>query len=142
MAGASILYRAHRLRFILVLSFLLPFTVLMAALAYDGLVLGDKDVNGAWATPVIGALFIWFDYVAIMKLFRPPELEVTPTGIRWANYSMLEPSAWYGWDDIEGPEQSAGTSGIPLLQIVVKATERSCVCRPATLERPMTKWLP
>ena len=122
MRGASILYRAHRLRFILVLLFLLPFTVLMAALAYDGLVLGDKDVNGAWATPFIGALFIWFDYIVIVKLFRPPELEVTPRGIRWANYSMLEPSTWYDWNDIEGPEQSAGTNGISLLQIVVKST--------------------
>lgn len=106
----------------MLLLFLLPFTVLMAALAYDGLILGDKNVNGAWATPFIGALFIWFDYIVVVKLVRPPELEVTLRGIRWANYSMFEPSTWYGWDDIEGPEQSAGTNGIPLLQIVVRAT--------------------
>lgn len=37
---------------------------------------------------------------------------------------MLQWPANYGWQDIEGPEQTSGAGGVPLLQLVVKATGR------------------
>jgi hypothetical protein len=60
----------------------------------------------------------------IAKLIWPPELEVSLKGIHWSNYAMLQWPATYDWQDIEGPEQTSGAQGVPLLQIVVKATGR------------------
>ena len=129
--NGSILYRANRLRFILVALFLFPVTALIAVWAYDGFVLRDPDVHDAWLSLLLGTLYIWFDYVIVAKLVRPPELEVSPTGIRWSNYAMLQSPANYRWQDIEGPEQTSGAHGVPLLQFVVKATGRKLKLPPS-----------
>ena len=129
--NGSILYRANRLRFILVALFLFPVTALIGVWAYDGFVLRDPDVHDAWLSLLLGALYIWFDYVIVAKLVRPPELEVSTTGIRWSNYAMLQWPANYEWQDIEGPEQTSGAHGVPLLQFVVKATGRKLKLPPS-----------
>jgi hypothetical protein len=129
--NGSILYRANRLRFFLVALFLIPFTALIAAWAYDGFVLRDPDVHDAWLTLPLGALYIWFDYVIVAKLVWPPELEISRTGIRWSNYAMLQWPANYGWQDIEGPEPTSGAHGVPLLQFVVKSTGRKLKLPPS-----------
>lgn len=69
----SILYRANRLRFIIVALFLIPVTALIAVWAYDGLVLHDPDVRDASLTFPLGALYIWFDYMVVAKLAWPPK---------------------------------------------------------------------
>jgi hypothetical protein len=129
--NGSILYRANRLRFILVALFIVPFTILAAWLAYDGIVLGDKDVRGAWLTIPLGALYVWFDYMLAAKLIWPPELGISQTGINWSNYAMMQWPATYGWQDVEGPEQTSGAHGVPLLQFVVKATGRKLKLAPS-----------
>jgi len=122
--SSSILYRANRLRFIIVALFLIPVTALIAVWAYDGFVVHDPDVRDAWLTFPLGALYIWFDYMVVAKLAWPPELGISLTGIRWSNYAMLQWPANYGWQDIEGPEQTSSGGGVPLLQFVVEATGR------------------
>src|SRR5689334_10845623 len=116
VSNGVIVYRAHRLRFIIAALLIVPFTFLIAWLAYDGIFLGDTVVRGAWfAIPLFG-LYLWFDYMLIAKLIWPPELQISLTGIRWSNYAMLQWPAAYGWQDIEGPEQASGAQGVPLLQ--------------------------
>ena len=127
----SILYRANRLRFILVALFLIPFTALIAMWAYDGFVLRDPEVHDTWLTLPLGALYIWFDYMLVAKLVRPPELEISLKGIRWSNLAMLQWPAYFGWQEIEGPEQTSGAQGVPLLQFVVKATGRKLKLPPS-----------
>jgi len=124
VATDTILYRAHRLRFALFAPISIAFTVGMFALGYDGLISGDPEVRGAWLCLPLGALFLWFDWILFAKLLWPPEMEVSLTGIRWANRSMLEPDTSYGWQDIDGPEQSIGSKGVPLLELIVKTTGR------------------
>ena len=121
---ASILYRAHRLRFVLFAPIAIAFTVGMFALGYDGLIRGDHEVRGAWLCFPLCALFLWFDWIIFAKLIWPPEMEVSLTGIRWSNRSMLEPDTRYDWQNIEGPEQGFGSKGVSLLEIVVKTTGR------------------
>jgi hypothetical protein len=129
--NGSILYRANRLRFILVALFLIPFTALIALWAYDGFVLRDPEVHDPWLTLPLGALYIWFDYMLVAKLVWPPELEVSLKGIRWSNCAMLQWPANFGWQDIEGPEQTSGAQGVPLLQFIVKATGRKLKLPPS-----------
>jgi hypothetical protein len=129
--NGSILYRANRLRFILAALFLIPFTALIAVWAYDGFVLRDPDVHDVWLTLPLGALYVWFDYMILAKLVWPPELEISLAGICWSNYAMLQWPANYGWQDIEGPEQTSGAHGVPLLQFVVKATGRKLKLPPS-----------
>jgi hypothetical protein len=124
ISNDAIIYRAHRLRFVIAALLIVPLTFLVAWLAYDGIFPGDTDVPGAWfAIPLVG-LYLWFDYMLIAKLIWPPELQISLTGIRWSNYAMFQLPATYGWQDIEGPEQTSGAQGVPLLQIAVKATGR------------------
>jgi hypothetical protein len=120
--NGSILYRAHRLRFIIVALLLVPFTFLIAWPAYDGVFLGDSEVRGAWLTIPLSGLYLWFDYMLVAKLIWPPEIEVSLNGIRWSNYAMLQWPTSYAWQDIDGPEQTWGAHGVSLLQMVVKAT--------------------
>jgi hypothetical protein len=129
--NGSIVYRANRLRFILVALFLIPFTALIAVWAYDGFILRDPRVLDAWLTFPLGALYIWFDYMLMAKIVSPPELKVSQTGIRWSNYAMLQWPANNGWQDIEGPEQTSGAHGVPLLQFIVKATGRKLKLPPS-----------
>lgn len=129
--NGSIVYRAHRLRFIIVSLFVFPFTALIAVWAYDGFVLRDPDVGDAWLTLLLGPLYVWFDYIVVAKLIWPPELEVSLMGIRWSNYAMLQWPAEYGWQDIDGPEQTSGAHGVPLLQFIVKTTGRSLKLAPS-----------
>jgi hypothetical protein len=131
MMNGSILYRANRLRFVIVALFLIAFTVLIGWLAYSVVFLGDTDVGDAWMTLPLLALYIWFDYMVVAKLIWPPELEITLSGIRWSNYAMLQWPTTYGWQDIEGPEQTSGAHGVPLLQVVVKATGRKLKLPPS-----------
>ena len=120
----TVLYRAHRLRFALFIPFAITFTVFTAALAYDGLILGDGEVRGAWLLLPLSGVFLWFDWVILAKLIWPPELEISPGGIRWENRSMREPSTFYVWQDIDGPEQSIGGKGVTLLEMTVIATSK------------------
>src|SRR5207248_11780626 len=120
--NGSIVYRAHRLRFIITALFIIPMTLGIAALGYDGVVLGDPEVRGAWLLLALGPLYLWFDFILVAKLISPPELEISLNGIRWANSAMLQWSTNYSWQEIDGPEETAGAHGVPLLQIVVKAT--------------------
>lgn len=129
--NGSILYRANRLRFVIVALFIVPFTALIGWLAYDGILLGDPDVRGAWLTLLLGPLYIWFDYMLAAKLIWPPQLEISTTGIRWSNRAMLQWPASYGWGDIDGPEQTSGVHGVPLLQFTIKATGRKLKLPPS-----------
>jgi hypothetical protein len=129
--NGSVLYRARRLRFIVAALLVIPFTILVAWLAYEGVVLGDEEVRGAWlAIPLLG-LYLWFDYVVMAKLVRPPELEVSLNGIRWANYAMLQWPTYYAWQDIDGPQQAKSPQGVPLLQFVVKASGKKLKLPPS-----------
>jgi hypothetical protein len=131
MMNGYILYRAKRLRFVITALVLVPFTVLMAWLAYDGMVVGDSEVRGAWLTIPLAGLYLWFDYMVVAKLICPPELRVSLKGICWANYAMLQWPASYGWEDIDGPERTSGAQGVPLLQIVVHGTGRKLTLPPS-----------
>lgn len=90
LADGSILYRAHRVRFIIAAVFLVPFTVAIIVLGYDGIFLGDSDVRGVWVLMPMAFLFTWLDCMVVAKLIRPPELEVSTRGIRWANCNAAE----------------------------------------------------
>jgi hypothetical protein len=131
MTKGSIVYSAHRLRFIIAALFIIPMTVGIAALGYDGIVLGDPEVRGARVLLALGPLYLWFDFMLVAKLISPPELEISLTGIRWANPAMLQWSTDYNWQEIDGPEETAGVHGVPLLQIVVKATGRKLELPPS-----------
>lgn len=122
--NGAIVYRASRLRFIIVALFVLPFTVLIAWWAYDGVLRGDTNVRESWVLVPLCAFYIWFDYVLVAKLVCPPELTISPTGIRWSNYAMLQWPANYEWTDLEGPDRTNDAHGGALLQFVVKATGR------------------
>jgi hypothetical protein len=124
VSNGVIIYRAHRLRFIIAAILLVPFSVFIAWLGYDGIFLGDSDVREAWLAIPLGGLYLWFDYMLIAKLIWPPELQVSLNGIRWSNYAMFQWPAAYGWQDIDGPEETNGAQGVPLLQLVLKATRR------------------
>jgi hypothetical protein len=124
-------YRAHRLRFAIGVLILVPATALLGWLAYDGIVLGDRDVRGDWFIIPLGGLYVWLDCMLVAKLIWPPELQISLEGIRWANYALLQWPASYGWHDIEGPEQASSPHGVPLLQIVVKATGRKLKLPPS-----------
>jgi len=131
ISDGIVVYRAHRLRFIIAALLLVPMTLLIAWLAYDGVVLGDSEVRGAWLTIPVGGLYLWFDYMLIAKLIWPPELQVSRRGILWSNYAMLQWPASHAWQDIEGPEQTSGAQGVPLLQLVVKPTGRKLKLPPS-----------
>ena len=123
-ANGTIIYRAHRLRFIVTALFLVPMTAGIAALAYDGVLLGDPAVRSAWLLIALGPLYLWFDYIVFAKIVSPPEFALSKEGITWANPALLEWSRRYSWSEINGPEKVAGSNGVPLLQIIVKATGR------------------
>lgn len=108
-----------------------PMTGLIAWLAYDGVFLGDSEVRGAWLMIPTTGFYVWLDYVLVTKLLWPPELAVTLSGIRWSNYAMLQWPATYAWQEIDGPEQSSGSGGVPLLQFVVKASGRKLKLPPS-----------
>jgi hypothetical protein len=131
VSNGAILYRANRLRFIIGALFLVPFTIIIAWLAYDGVFLGDTGVREAWLTLPLGALYLWFDYMLVVKLIWPPELEILLSGILWSNYAMFQWPAGYVWQEIEGPELTSGAQGVPLLQFVVKATGRKLKLPPS-----------
>jgi len=129
--NGALIYRAHRLRFILTALLLLPMTVGIGALVYDGVLLGDPEVRGAWLLLALGPIYLWLDYVTVAKLISPPEFEVSPAGIRWQNPAMLQWSREYNWNDIDGPEAISGKNGVPLLQVVVKASGRKLKLPPS-----------
>jgi hypothetical protein len=131
VSNGVILYRANRLRFVLVTLFLVPFTILIGWLAYVGLLLGDAEVRDAWFALPLGALYIWFDYMIVAKLIWPPELGISLIGVSWSNHAMMQWPATYGWQDIDGPEQTVGSGGVPLLQFVIKATGRKLKLPPS-----------
>ncbi len=120
----TITYRARRLRFIVTACFLMPITAGTAALAYDGIVLGDSAVRSAWLLIALGPLYLWFDYIVIAKIVSPPKLVISREGVIWSNPALLEWSRTYLWSEIDGPEKAAGSNGVLLLQIIVKATGR------------------
>jgi hypothetical protein len=129
--NGSILYRANRLRFIITAIFLFPMTAGIAALAYDGIVLGDGEVRGSWLLLPLSALYVWFDYMLAAKLIWPPELEISLRGIRWSNYAMQQRNVTCSWQEVDGPEQTAGARGVPLLQFIVKASGRKLQLPPS-----------
>lgn len=131
VSNGVITYRAHRLRFVIGALFLLPFTFVIAWLAYDGIVLGDSEVSEAWLTIPLLGLYLWFDYVIVAKLVWPPELQISLNGIAWSNYAMFQWPVSYGWQDIDGPEPTSGAYGVPLLQITVKQTGRKLKLPPS-----------
>jgi len=96
----------------------------IAALAYDGLLLGDPAVRSAGFSLALGPLYLWFDYIVIAKIVSPPEFALSYEGIRWANPALLQWNRSYGWSEIKGPEKVAGRNGVPLLEIIVTATGR------------------
>jgi hypothetical protein len=122
--NGSIVYRAHRLRFVIGVLLLVPLTALFAWLAYDDAFVGDSVVRDAWLTIPLVGLYLWLDCMLVVKLIWPPEIEISLNGIRWANYALLQWPKSYGWQDIDGPEETSSPHGIPLLQIVVKASRR------------------
>ena len=124
-------YRAHRLRFAIGALILVPATALLGWLAYDGIILGDREVREPWFILPLGGLYVWIDYILVAKLIWPPELQISREGIRWANYALLQWPASYEWHDIEGPEQASSPHGVPLLQIIVKATGRKLKLPPS-----------
>jgi hypothetical protein len=126
-----VLYRAHRLRYALGALLLFPLTILIVWLAYDGVFLGDSEVRGAWLTIPLSGLYFWLDYTLVVKLIWPPELEVSLSGISWSNYAMFQWPATYQWREIDAPEQTWGTHGVSLLQMVVKATGRKLRLAPS-----------
>ena len=130
-ANGSIDYCAHRLRFILAAVFLVPLTLGIGALAYDGVALGDTEVRSAWILVVLAPIYLWFDFIIVAKLISPPRLSISLSGIRWANPALLEWNTDYDWQDINGPEQTSGGGGVPLLQVVVKATGRKLKLPPS-----------
>lgn len=129
--NGTITYRAHRLRFIVTALFLVPLTAGIAALAYDGVILGDPEVRSAWLLIALGPLYLWFDYIVLAKIVAPPEFALASEGFSWANAAMLEWSKTYNWSEISGPERVAGVNGVPLLQLIVKATGRKLLLPPS-----------
>lgn len=129
--NGSILYRANRLRFVIVALFLIAFTVLIGWFAYDVVLVGDAEVRDAWMALPLLALYLWFDYMVAAKLIWPPELQITRSGIRWSNYAMLQWPTTYEWQEIEGPEQVSGANGVPLLQVIIKSTGRKLKLPPS-----------
>lgn len=122
--NGSITYRAHRLRFIVAALFLVPMTAGIAALAYEGLLLGDSAVRNAWVLIALGPIYLSFDYIVLAKIVSPPEFTLCAEGITWANPALFEWSRTYSWSEINGPEKTVGSIGVPLLQIIVKGTGR------------------
>lgn len=119
-----IIYRAHRLRFIVAALILGPATALMLWLAYYGIVHRDIDVRGVLIAILVGPIYVWLDWGIFAKLIRPPEMDISLKGVRWSNYAMLERPTDYLWKELEGPEPATGGYGVPLLQFVVTSTGR------------------
>lgn len=116
----TILYRAHRLRFIICALFLLPLTVGMGALVF---VHADAHDRGGFLMPILAALFLWLDFVVVVKLIWPPEIEISTSGIRLSNRALFVDGA-YSWNEIDGPVQSSGSGGVPILDMKVIANDK------------------
>jgi hypothetical protein len=100
-ADDAIVYRARRLSLFLWVSVLIPLTALCIALAFAGIVAGDKDVRFARLTVPLAALFGLLSYRSVQNLISPPRLEISREGLSWANFNTADGS--YGWEEIDGP---------------------------------------
>jgi hypothetical protein len=97
-------------------------TAVSIAVAYVGIVNGDKDVKGAWLLVPMAVLLGWLTYKFVINLVRPPKLEVSRNGLSWTNFDAAD--ANYRWQDIEGPQlKKVGRSAL-FMCFVVKATGR------------------
>jgi len=97
----------------------LPFSVAMFFAGWTNA--NFSDPSDVVFVALIGPLYLWFNYILLVKLIWPPEMEISANGIRVDNRALFAVGT-YGWSDIDGPDEGKGASGVPLLEMTVKAS--------------------
>ena len=118
-AAPTIVYRAETSRFIVFSPLCVLFTALLVVLVYSNLI--DRDwVQAALTVGGLG-LFVFLDYVLLTKALWPPEVKISVDGFSYVNRG-LRIGGWYGWNDLDGPAQTAGGGGVPLVQMTIRSS--------------------
>lgn len=112
-------YQASRPRFVIGTALLVPVTGLVLAGAYDELLAGSVGSFLFWLA--LGGLYLFLSYVFITKLIWPPQVEISPTGFRYTNRG-LRSGRDYRWEEVEGPTETRGAYGVPLVEMAVKSS--------------------
>lgn len=120
----AVVYRAQRIGIILWVLVFVPLTVLCVALAFAGIVAGDKDVRFAWLMVPLAALFGLLSYGFVKNLIWLPRLEISREGLSWVNFDTSDAS--YSWEQIDGPQLKKVRlrNDIFFVCFIVKATGR------------------
>jgi hypothetical protein len=118
--GNVITYRADRARFVIMTVFLLVFSALpIAMLVVD---ITEKEFSNLVIALMLCGLFGWMDFAVIMKALYPPVVKISVDGFSCSNRALLQSGTTYRWTEIEGPTQTFGSGGVPLVQMVVNDT--------------------
>lgn len=120
--GDTVVYRAERARFIISTAFLLIPTGIAAALLYWDF--ADRDMVQLLPALLLFGLCGWMDFIVIMKSLWPPEVRIGTHSFAYTNRGLLVRGTSHAWNELEGPTQAAGSGGVPLVQMVVKATNK------------------
>lgn len=114
-----ILYRANRLRFAVATALIAPVAILFLVLAFSDFASGDGDQGLLMAG--LDLFFLWLGYIFVANSIWPPELEISFRGVRLFKRGLFV-SGSYAWEDLDGPVEVRGGYGVPLLQMIVRAT--------------------
>ncbi len=120
--GDTVVYRAERARFIIGAAFLLIPTALAAALLYWDF--ADREMGQLFLAVLLFGLCGWMDFIVIMKSLWPPEVRIGTHSFAYTNRGLLVRGTSFAWNELDGPMQVAGSGGVPLVQMVVKATNK------------------
>jgi hypothetical protein len=120
--GDTVVYRAERARFIIGTAFLLiPTGVAIALLYWD---FADRDTGQLFLAVLLLGLCSWMDIIVIMKALWPPEVRIGVHSFAYTNRGLLIRGTSHAWDELDGPTQVSGSGGVPLVQMIVKATNK------------------
>jgi hypothetical protein len=116
----SVVYRADRARFVIGSVFVMIPTAIAVALLYWDIT--DRDVGQILLAMLLLGFCGWIDFVVIMKALWPPEVRVGRDSFAYSNRALLVRGTDYRWSELDGPVQVTGSGGVPLVQMIVKAT--------------------
>lgn len=122
--------QAGRTRFILAALLIFPttiFSVIMICLLLSEGAGGPDFPKLFTGVPLVGVL-IWLCYADVGKMIWPPKLDLSLAGLRYAQRGRTET---YNWAELDGPTETSGAGGVPLLQMIVKASGKRLLIPPS-----------